>query len=74
MSPAVAKMVKTFKFVDSYKSLFLHDTTTKSHYYSLPKPGGTIIDRIYHHGLNIGSCGYVSVGSLSDHCAMVAGF
>ena len=36
MSLAVAKMVQTFKFVDSYKSLYPHDTTTKIHYYLLP--------------------------------------
>ena len=66
MSLAVAKLVKTFKFVDSYKSLYPHDTMTKSHYYSLPKPGGTRIDRIYRHGLNIGSCGWVCASSLTE--------
>ena len=74
MSPSISKMVSTFKMLDSFKTLWPKDTTTKSHYYTHPWPGGTRIDRVYHHGLSVASSGYVPVGGLSDHCAIVTAY
>ena len=39
-----------------------------------PLPDGTWIDRVYHHGLTVGSSGYVPVGGLSDHCALMTSY
>ena len=74
MSPALAKLIKTFQYTDSFKAVFPHDTITKSHYYDFPKPGGTRIDRLYHHNMTVASVGYVGVGGLSDHMALVCSF
>ena len=40
MAPALAKLIKTFEYKDSFKTVFPHNKTTKSHYYDFPKPGG----------------------------------
>ena len=74
MSPASAKFIKTFDYSDSFKAVFPHDKNTKSHYYLFPKPGGTRIDRLYHQNLKVASVGYVSVGNLSDHMALICSY
>ena len=46
LSPSLAKLIKIFQYTDSFKQIFPHDMTTKSHYYDFPKLGGTHIDRL----------------------------
>ena len=74
MSPSISKIDSTFKMLGFFKTLWPKDTTTKYHYYTYPWPGGTRIDRVYHHGLSVASSGYVPVGGLLDHCAIVTAY
>ena len=71
-SPCLKRLLKTFSWLDSFRSLYPNDHVFSRHYdTTLHGEGATRIDRMYHYGdLEIISAEYVGV-AFSDHLSLV---
>ena len=73
MSPTFKRLVKSFKWTDSFRTLHPHAVQYSRYYSSTRGDGATRIDRCYHHGdLDISSATYLPL-AFSDHHAHVCG-